>query len=38
MRAHAIPDLTALRARAVEDASWFWDAVVHDLGIPFDVP
>ncbi len=35
MRAHGLGDIGALRRRAVEDPSWFWDAVVRDLGIPF---
>jgi acetyl-CoA synthetase len=35
---HGFPDLDALRARSVADLSWFWDAVVRHLGLPFAVP
>jgi acetyl-CoA synthetase len=38
MRAHGLADISALRRRAVEDPSWFWDAVVRDLDIPFSRP
>jgi len=38
MRAHGIRDIDELRRRSVEDLEWFWDAVVADLGIPFDTP
>ena len=35
---HGCADLDALRARSIEDPSWFWDAVVDFLGIPFLTP
>src|SRR2546423_12140595 len=35
MRAHGIETIDELRARSVADISWYWDAVVRDLGIPF---
>jgi len=38
MRAHGIETIDELRRRAVADVGWFWDAVVHDLGIPFAEP
>ena len=38
MRAHGIDSIDELRRRSVEDLSWYWDAVVKDLGIPFRVP
>jgi acetyl-CoA synthetase len=38
MRRHGIPSLAELRRRSVEDVSWFWDAVVKDLELPFDHP
>ena len=38
MRRHGIAGLAELRRRSVEDTSWYWDAVVDDLGIPFSVP
>jgi acetyl-CoA synthetase len=31
-------DLDGLRARSVDDPTWFWDAVVRHLGIPFAHP
>jgi acetyl-CoA synthetase len=31
-------DIEALRARSIAQPEWFWDAVVHDLGIPFARP
>ena len=36
--AHDLPDLASLRARSIDDPDWFWDAVVHFLGIPFATP
>jgi acetyl-CoA synthetase len=38
MRAHGISSIGELRRRSVEDIAWYWDAVVKDLGIPFDEP
>jgi acetyl-CoA synthetase len=35
MRTHAIDTYEDLVQRSVEDISWFWDAVVRDLGIEF---
>ena len=36
--AHGLVDFDALRERAVADPSWFWDAVVKELGITFRTP
>jgi acetyl-CoA synthetase len=38
MRAHGIETIDEMRARSVADISWYWDAVVRDLGIPFARP
>jgi len=38
MRRHGIGSIDELRRRSVEDPSWFWDAVVDDLRIPFRTP
>src|SRR3982751_4621624 len=38
MRAHGVADIDEMRARSVADISWYWDAVVRDLGIPFATP
>ena len=38
MRAHGIADYTELVRRSQDDISWFWDAVVKDLGIEFFTP
>jgi acetyl-CoA synthetase len=38
MRAHGIATYEELVARSVGDISWFWDAVVRDLGISFLTP
>lgn len=38
MRAHGIAAYEELVARSVGDVSWFWDAVVKDLGIEFFEP
>jgi acetyl-CoA synthetase len=38
MRAHGIGTYDELVRRSVEDVSWFWDAVVRDLGIEFLEP
>jgi acetyl-CoA synthetase len=36
--AHGIGGHDELLHRSVEDPSWFWDAVVRELGIPFPTP
>ena len=38
MRAHGIDSYDELVRRSQEDISWFWDAVVKDLGIEFFTP
>jgi acetyl-CoA synthetase len=38
MRAHGIADIAEMRERSVADVSWYWDAVVKDLEIPFATP
>jgi acetyl-CoA synthetase len=38
MRRYGLDTLAELRARSVEDPSWFWPAVVQDLGIEFFRP
>jgi acetyl-CoA synthetase len=38
MRAYGIGAYEELVRRSVEDVSWFWDAVVQDLGIEFFEP
>jgi acetyl-CoA synthetase len=37
-RAHGIDGIAELRARSVADVSWYWDAVVADLGLRFFHP
>ncbi|MDH6288384.1 AMP-binding protein [Rhodococcus opacus] len=37
-RAHGLSGLDELRARSVADVRWYWDAVVRDLGLPFQTP
>ncbi|WAM12652.1 AMP-binding protein [Rhodococcus sp. JS3073] len=37
-RAHGLSGLGELRARSVADVRWYWDAVVRDLGLPFQTP
>lgn len=37
-RAHGISGIEELRARSVADISWYWDAVVKDLELPFAEP
>lgn len=37
-RAHGLGGLDELRARSVADVRWYWDAVVRDLELPFQVP
>jgi acetyl-CoA synthetase len=38
MRAHGIETYDELVRRSQDDISWFWDAVVNDLGIEFFTP
>lgn len=38
MAAHRIDSFDALVQRSIDDAPWFWDAVVRFLGIPFAAP
>jgi acetyl-CoA synthetase len=38
MAQHGIADFEELRRRSIEDVAWFWDAVVHLLGLPFSTP
>ncbi|MBI2219012.1 MAG: acetate--CoA ligase [Candidatus Rokubacteria bacterium] len=38
MRAHGIGSLDALVRRSVQDAEWYWDAVVRDFGIRWTRP
>src|SRR2546421_4267641 len=33
MKSHGIAGLAQLQERSIADQEWFWDAVVHDLGI-----
>src|SRR5437660_707662 len=33
MKRHGIAGLAQLQERSIADPEWFWDAVVHDLGI-----
>ncbi|PQP24772.1 AMP-binding protein [Rhodococcus opacus] len=37
-RANGLSGLGELRARSVADVRWYWDAVVRDLGLPFQAP
>ncbi|MEV4123799.1 AMP-binding protein [Nocardia sp. NPDC049707] len=37
-RAHGIDSIDELRRRSTADVSWYWDAAVTDLGIPFATP
>ncbi|MET8427933.1 AMP-binding protein [Nocardia sp. NPDC004860] len=37
-RNNGLTTLSELRARSVTDVSWYWDAVVRDLGLPFREP
>lgn len=37
-RAHGIETIDELRKRSTEDVSWYWDAAITDLGIPFATP
>ncbi|WP_063016560.1 AMP-binding protein [Nocardia nova] len=37
-RAHGIDAIDELRRRSTADVSWYWDAAVTDLGIPFATP
>lgn len=38
MRRHEIDGIDTLVERAAADPSWFWDAVIDDLGIGFEKP
>ncbi|MEA2474526.1 MAG: acetyl-CoA synthetase [Thermoleophilaceae bacterium] len=38
MRGLGVDSINELRRRSVEDVSWYWDAVVKDLGIEFATP
>ncbi len=38
MRAHGVATYPELVQRSIADISWFWDAVVRDLGIGFSTP
>jgi acetyl-CoA synthetase len=38
MAEHGIDSFDELVRRSIDDAPWFWDAVVRFLGIPFDAP
>lgn len=38
MRRAGSGSIDELRRQSVADVDWFWDLVVDDLGIPFDVP
>ena len=38
MATHGVGDFDELLARSVQDPSWFWDAVVRFLAIPFAQP
>jgi acetyl-CoA synthetase len=38
MAAHGIDELAELHQRAIDDPTWFWDAVLVDLGIEFYKP
>ena len=38
MTRHGIADYATLKARAVSDVAWFWDAFMEDLGIEFYRP
>lgn len=38
LRHHAMTSYAELAARSVADPSWFWDAVVRFLDLPFDTP
>lgn len=37
-RRHGIESIDELRRRSTADVSWYWDAAVRDLGIPFATP
>jgi acetyl-CoA synthetase len=38
MNAAGVATIDELRRKSVADIDWFWDLVVHDLGLPFDEP
>ena len=35
MTRHGIAGFDELLKRSVEEPEWFWDAVIHDLGVSF---
>ncbi|WP_439031297.1 AMP-binding protein [Gordonia terrae] len=37
-RTHGIDSIDELRRRSTADVSWYWDAAIKDLGIPFPTP
>lgn len=37
-RSHGIDSIDDLRRRSTADVSWYWDAAITDLGIPFATP
>lgn len=37
-RAHGIGSIDELRQRSTADVSWYWNAAIDDLGIPFATP
>ncbi|MET4165779.1 MULTISPECIES: AMP-binding protein [Gordonia] len=37
-RRHGVESIDDLRRRSTQDVSWYWDAAVEDLGIPFATP
>ncbi|WP_067662166.1 AMP-binding protein [Nocardia miyunensis] len=37
-RAHGIDSIGELRRRSTADVSWYWDAAITELGIPFATP
>ncbi|MTD12470.1 AMP-binding protein [Nakamurella sp. YIM 132087] len=37
-RRYGLSTIDELRARSVADVSWYWGAVVEDLGLPFEQP
>jgi acetyl-CoA synthetase len=38
MAAEGIADFDTLVRRSIDEAEWFWDAVVRFMGLPFDTP
>ena len=35
MTRYGIADFDQLLKRSIDDPEWFWDAVIHDLGVSF---